>query len=87
MKKTAAARLQFVDKVARQLAREHTKCAAKKKVFIKKATAPQIALSSPEARAKAKVVQKALKVLRGAPPNVISGALNLTAKELRSCCI
>jgi hypothetical protein len=77
--KTSAAKLAFMDKVARQIARQHAEVA---KQATCKPMVKHDAFTSPEAQAKAKVLSRAMKASKGAPAQVRKGAIRAVSKKL-----
>jgi hypothetical protein len=83
LEKTADAKFQFMDKLARQLARQDTE-------VIKEAGAKtaqlemekEDAFTTPEAKAKAKVMSRAMKMSKGAPTKVRKAAVSMAGKEM-----
>lgn len=114
--KSAAQKMVFVEKLARQIAQTHHELAKKagvantlakhrKTMLGSVVTAPlaymggvahgytqgkaenktkEDAFTTPEAKAKAQVMSRALKSTKGAPPNVRKSAVKLTAQKLKS---
>jgi hypothetical protein len=77
--KSAADKMTFVEQVARQLARTHHE-------VVKQATCmtKEDEFTTPEAKAKAQVMSRALKATKGAPTNIRRSAVKMTAQRLRT---
>jgi hypothetical protein len=75
------AKLAFMDKVARQIARQHAEVA--KEAACGGGMVKSDEFTSPEAQQKAKALQSAMKATKGAPLKVRKGAVRVTAKQLQ----
>jgi|GEM_PF-1707969 len=81
--KTSQAKLIFMDKVAREIARQHAEV-AKGYNEGKKGLVKQDAFTTPEAQQKAKVMRTAMKATKGAPPKVRKAAVKQVGKKIAS---
>lgn len=76
--KTSSARLVFMDKVARQIARQHAEVAKEAAGCMTK----QDEFTSPLAQQKAKAMQTTMKAAKGAPSSVRKKAISNLGKQL-----
>ena len=80
--------LPFMDKVARQIARQHAELAKEGSLPVpipsKRGFVKQDEFTSPESQAKAKIMQNAMKATKNAPPAIRKGAVKSVARQLQN---
>ena len=92
--KTSAVKLAFVDRMARELARTHyqvkiaqeeeaAKAEGGKSEEKKEGMTKEDEFTTPEAQAKARVMQKSMQMAKGAPAPVRKGMVQVAAKEMK----